>query len=82
MVGWIYVKGEWGLLAPVMLSFYGLALIQVSQFTLRSVFWLGIVEIVLSISSGIPGLGIPMLAVGFGIAHIVYGIMMFNKPKE
>ena len=76
IVGWIYVKGEWGLLAPVMLSFYGLALIQVSQFTLKSVFWLGIIEIALSIPSGIPGLGIPMLAVGFGFAHIVYGIMM------
>lgn len=81
IVGWIYVKGEWGLLAPVMLSFYGLALIQVSQFTLKSIFWLGIIEIALSIPSGIPGLGIPFLAIGFGFAHIVYGIMMFNKPR-
>lgn len=81
ILGWIYLKAEWGLLAPVMLSFYGLALVQVSQFTLRSVFWLGIIEITLSIPSGIPGWGIPMLAIGFGVAHIVYGIMMFNKPK-
>jgi hypothetical protein len=81
IIGWIYVKGEWELLAPVTLSFYGLALIQVSQFTLKSVFWLGIVEIALSIPSGIPGLGISMLSVGFGVAHIVYGILMFNKSK-
>jgi hypothetical protein len=76
IVGWVYIKGEWGLLAPVMLAFYGLALIQVSQFTLRSVFWLGILELALTIPSGIPGFGIPMLAIGFGFAHIVYGIMM------
>jgi hypothetical protein len=63
-------------MAPVFLSFYGLALVQVSQFTLRSVFWLGIVEIALSIPAGIPGWGIPALAIGFGFAHIVYGIMM------
>jgi hypothetical protein len=81
IVGWVYIKSEWTLLAPVMLSFYGLALIQVSQFTLKSVFWLGIIEIALSIPSGFPGFGIPLLAVGFGVAHIVYGIMMFNKPK-
>lgn len=76
IIGWVYVKGEWGLLAPVMLSFYGLALIQVSQFTLKSVFWLGIIELALSIPSGFPALGMPMLALGFGVAHIVYGIMM------
>lgn len=76
IIGWVYAKGEWGLLAPVMLSFYGLALIQVSQFTLKSVFWLGIIELALSIPSGFPALGMPMLALGFGVAHIVYGIMM------
>ncbi len=83
IVGWIYEKQQWDLLAPVLLSFYGLALIQVSQFTLRSVFWLGIIEIALSIPSGYPGFGIPLLAVGFGVVHIVYGIMMLplNRLK-
>ncbi|MBK8832910.1 MAG: hypothetical protein IPN60_19020 [Saprospiraceae bacterium] len=81
IVGWIYEKEQWGLLAPVLLSFYGLAFILVSQFTLRSIFWLGIVEIALSIPAGIPGWDLPVLAIGFGIAHIVYGIMMFNKPQ-
>ena len=76
IVGWIYQKEQWGLLAPVLLSFYGLALVQVSQFTVRSVFWFGILEIALSFPAGIPGWGIPLLAIGFGFAHIIYGIMM------
>ncbi len=81
IAGWIYEKEQWELLSPVLLSFYGLALVLVSQFTLRSVFWLGIVEITLSIPAGITGWDLPVLALGFGMAHIVYGIMMFNKPK-
>ena len=76
MVGWIYEKQQWGLLAPVLLSFYGLALVLVSQFTLRSIFWLGIFEIALSIPAGVYGWEIPVLAIGFGFAHIGYGIMM------
>lgn len=76
MVGWIYEKQQWELLAPVLLSFYGLALVLVSQFTLRSIFWLGIFEITLSIPAGVYGLEIPTLAIGFGFAHIIYGMMM------
>ena len=81
IVGWIYQKEQWELLSPVLLSFYGLALVLVSQFTLRSVFWMGIFEIALSIPAGITGWDIPVLAIGFGFTHIVYGIMMFNNPK-
>jgi len=76
IVGWIYQKEQWELLSPVLLSFYGLALVLVSQFTLRSVFWMGIFEIALSIPAGITGWDLPVLAIGFGFTHIVYGIMM------
>ncbi len=79
VAGWVYEKEYWGLLAPVLLSFYGLALIQASHFTLKSVFWLGLIEIALSFPAGIPGWGIPVLAIGFGFIHIIYGTLMFNK---
>jgi len=81
IVGWIYENEQWDLLSPVVLSFYGLALVLVSQFTLRSIFWLGIFEISLSIPAGMTGWDLPVLAIGFGFAHIVYGVMMFNKPQ-
>ena len=76
IVSWIYQKEQWELLSPVLLSFYGLALVMVSQFTLRSVFWMGIFEIALSIPAGMTGWDLPVLAIGFGFTHIVYGIMM------
>jgi len=82
VVGWIYGKEEWGLMAPVLLSFYGLALIQASHFTLKSVMWLGMLEIFLAIPAGVPGWAIPMLAIGFGFAHIIYGMLQFNKARS
>jgi hypothetical protein len=81
VAGWVFQKEQWGLMAPILLAFYGLALVQVSQFTLKSVFWLGLFEIVLSIPAGITGWGIPVLAIGFGFAHIIYGLMMFNRNR-
>jgi len=83
VVGWVYIKEDWGLMAPVILSFYGLALIQASHFTLKSVYWLGLIEISLALLAGIPGWGIPILAIGFGFVHIIYGILQFapNSPK-
>src|SRR4030095_3779027 len=44
VAGWVYVKEDWGLMAPVILSFYGLALIQASSFTLKKVYWLGLIS--------------------------------------
>jgi magnesium-transporting ATPase (P-type) len=80
VVAWVYIKEDWGLMAPVILSFYGLALIQASHFTLKSVLWLGLIEIALALLSGIPGWGIPILAIGFGFTHIIYGMLQFT-PK-
>ncbi len=82
IAGWVYENEQWQLMAPVLLSFYGLALIQASHFTLKSVFWLGLIEIALSFPAGIPGWGIPALALGFGFAHILHGILMFNRHRS
>lgn len=81
VAGWVYAKEDWGLMAPVILSFYGLALIQASHFTLKSVYWLGLIEIALALLSGIPGWGIPILAIGFGLLHVIYGMLQF-APKS
>jgi len=79
---WVMSREYTGLIAPVMLSFYGLALIQASHFTIRSIFWLGLIEIALAVPAGISGFGIPALALGFGVAHIVYGALQLkNVPS-
>ncbi len=82
IAGWVYENEQWELLAPILLSFYGLALVVVSNFTVRHVFWLGLVEIALSIPAGVSGFGIPILAIGFGFVHIIYGLLMFAPKKN
>jgi hypothetical protein len=69
-----------GLLAPVTLVFYGLALVNGSKYTLGDLEYLGLSEIALGlIGSFFPGYGLELWALGFGVLHIVYGIVMYNK---
>lgn len=71
------------LIAPATLIFYGLALINASKYTLNDIRYLGITEIVLGlIASVYIGYGLIFWAVGFGVLHIVYGIVMYNKYER
>jgi len=72
-----------GLIAPVTLIFYGLALINASKYTLNDIRYLGICEIILGlISSVFIGYGLVFWALGFGILHIVYGFVMYFKYEK
>ncbi len=67
-------------IAPACLSFYGLALVSGSKYTLGEVRWLGYSEIILGcIALLIPNYGLIFMAAGFGLLHILYGIIMWNK---
>ncbi len=69
-----------GLIAPVTLIFYGLALLNASKYTLTDIRNLGLLEIVLGlISAFFVGYGILFWAIGFGILHIIYGSLMHFK---
>ncbi len=69
-----------GLIAPCSLIFYGLACINASNYTVGSVFYLGIANIIIGlIATQFIGYGLYFWALGFGIFHIVYGILMYNK---
>lgn len=79
----IFSKGLIGLIAPVTLVFYGLALINASKFTYNEVKYLGLLEIVLGlVSSWYIGFGLLFWAIGFGVLHIVYGIYMHLKYER
>lgn len=68
------------LIAPATLIFYGLALYSASRYTLRDVGTLGIVEIGLGLIAMLyPGKGIYFWSLGFGVMHILYGIIMYLK---
>lgn len=74
------------LIAPVTLIFYGLALINASKYTFHEIRALGFLEILLGLLSSVfTGYGLICWALGFGVMHIIYGIMMYwryEKPDD
>jgi len=73
-------NGFMGVIAPLTLIFYGLALVNASKYTLDDIRSLGIVEIILGlIGLYFIGYGLIFWAVGFGVLHIVYGVIMRLK---
>ena len=79
----ILIKGYVGLIAPLTLLFYGLALVNASKYTLTEVRSLGILEIILGlIATYFIGYGLIFWCIGFGVLHIVYGIIMEVKYKS
>lgn len=71
----LIAKGLVGLVAPLTLLFYGLALYNASKFTYGELKFLGMIQIALGlIASWFIGYGLLMWAIGFGVVHIVYGI--------
>lgn len=71
------------LIAPAMLIFYGLALINSSKYTYRDIRYLGICEVVLGlISCFFIGWGLLSWTIGFGVLHVVYGTLMYQKYER
>lgn len=68
--------------APATLIFYGLALVSAERYTLTDIKYLGYCQIVLGlISLFILGWGLLFWTIGFGVLHIVYGLIMHKKYK-
>lgn len=75
-------KGYIGIVAPLTLVFYGLALVNASKYTLTEIRSLGLIEIFLGlIAFQFIGYGLLFWSIGFGIIHILYGIAMHIKYK-
>lgn len=73
-------RGLFDLIIPSLLLFYGLALVAGSTYTYKEIKWLGIFEILLGLLGMLlPGIGILLWILGFGILHIVYGSIMHFK---
>ncbi|WP_194776435.1 hypothetical protein [Pararhodonellum marinum] len=73
-------RGYVGILAPLTLIFYGLALVNASKYTLNEIRSLGILEIVLGLMAMyFIGYGLLFWAIGFGVLHIIYGIIMHMR---
>lgn len=73
-------NGHYGVVAPACLVFYGLGLISASPNLYDEVRYLGYLEIFLGlVSAALPGYGLLFWSIGFGVLHIVYGLLMFRK---
>ncbi|MHA6248928.1 hypothetical protein ACXYMU_13375 [Pontibacter sp. CAU 1760] len=71
------------LIAPAMLVFYGLALLNGSKYTFGDIRYLGILEIILGLlASFFVGHGLLAWTVGFGMLHIVYGALVYFKYER
>ena len=76
-------KGLFGFLAPATLLFYGLALVNASKFTFEEIKSLGMAQIILGLlASYFIEYGLLFWALGFGLMHIVYGILMHLKYEK
>ncbi len=76
-------KGIFGLVASSLLIFYGLSLAAASVFTFREVRVLGVLEILLGLLAlAFPGYGIVFWSLGFGVLHIVYGLIVHKKYER
>ena len=75
--------GNYGLIAPGCLIFYGLALVNASKYTLGEVRYLGYSQLVLGIiNCWFVGYGLYFWATGFGVLHIIYGSLMWYRYEK
>ncbi len=82
-VGIMVLKGNFSVIAPATLIFYGLALVQASKYTFKDVKVLGMAEISIGLlAAWLHGYALWFWAVGFGLLHIVYGIFMYLKYEK
>jgi hypothetical protein len=75
--------GFYDLVAPLCLLFYGLALINASKYTLTEIRYLGYGQLILGILNlWLIPYSLYFWAAGFGVLHILYGIIMWNKYER
>lgn len=79
----IAYEGLYGLVAPALLVFYGLSIVNASKYTLKETKWLGYCQIALGLMNLLfIGYGLYFWMLGFGVLHILYGIIMWNKYER
>lgn len=78
----LILNGQHVWLSPATLVFYGLALFSAGNYTFSDIKYLGLSEIALGVVSlFFLGYGLLFWTVGFGVMHIVYGLIMHKKYK-
>ncbi len=75
--------GQYELIGPGCLIFYGLGLVNGSRYTLGEVRYLGYGQLLLGIVSlWVAGYSLEFWALGFGVLHVLYGAAMWWKYER
>ncbi len=79
----LLLHNEWQYILPSMLIFYGLSLVSATKFTYNDIFYLGLIEVFSGLAAAaLPAYGIILWAFGFGLLHIVYGLLLYRKYER
>jgi len=79
----MFYHTDWDYVAPTCLVFYGLALVNASKYTLTDIRYLGFLEIILGcVSMFYLHWGLYFWSLGFGVLHIIYGLIMWWKYER
>ncbi len=71
------VHGLYETVAPALLVFYGLALVNSAKYTRQEIYYMGLCQIVTGIIAALlPNYALLLWAIGFGLIHIFYGTVM------
>ena len=76
----LFYNGQLAFVAPATLIFYGLALINAGKYTFSDIVYLGYCELALGLAAMFfSNYGLLFWAAGFGLLHIIYGLLMHKK---
>ena len=79
----LYLKGYYLLIAPLTLLFYGLGLLNASKYVHIEIKYLAIIQMTLGLLAlWFEPYSLYIWAFGFGVMHIIYGIIMYYKYEK
>ncbi len=79
----LILENNYALVAPACLLFYGLGLINGSKYTLSEIKYLGYCQLGLGLLNlWLPQYGLYFWTLGFGVLHIIYGVVMWSKYER
>lgn len=83
LIGILILEGLVGLVPPLMLLFYGLALYNAGNYTIFEVKLMGFVQIFLGLTAvWMVEYGVLLWTIGFGVVHLIYGIYMYFRYER
>ncbi|MDR1859734.1 MAG: hypothetical protein LBR06_02275 [Bacteroidales bacterium] len=88
LAGGLYIiiavmREQYASVAALCLLFYGLALLSGARFSHKELYYAGTAEVLLGLVAALfPAAGLPLWAAGFGIVHLIYGIVMYFRYER